>query len=316
MSVTAFAIAPQTNADGKNDATGAFHPGAHKFAKAYGCSWRQFKNSGSNAADKKSFYDTIDSFCPGGTSLFAYFGHGLHWSTYKGLASPHVYIEQLDEFLEVLRPKISFPFVFANYSCSCGSAQGFNGALREKLGGDTWVYGHTSVGHTFMNPDVSEESSTGPWRMLYPLGAELRAAWAEALKYTDLWLRFPLMTDDTIAAELNARRLLGKWEVTGGETWHYVFDDTDGTAWTVDSDREINADPVGTVKAFDPKNARTPVDAGTWVITDKVSIAWDSGEKETMPITLRVAGQSVMNNGTIRTARRLSHPFSHGKLQG
>ena len=44
------------------------------------------------------------------------------------------------------------------------------------------MYGHTSVGHSFMNPDVSEEASgnSPSWRQLYPYGSDLRAAWAEA----------------------------------------------------------------------------------------------------------------------------------------
>ncbi len=50
---------------------------------------------------------------------------------------------------------------------------------------------------------------------------DLRAAWAESLRYTDMWLRFPIMWNMYIERELNAIRLLGKWSVPGSKT--YVF---------------------------------------------------------------------------------------------
>ncbi len=315
MSVTAFAIAAGQNTGDQHDATGAFIPGAHKFAKAYGCPWRSFDNTGSNATVRKRFYDTIDTYCPAGLSLFAYFGHGIG----KGLASAHVYTEHLDDLLKVLKPKISYPFFAVLYACSSGKADGFTGKLREKFGGDAvWVYGHTTAGHSFMNPDVSEEATgnSPTWRMLYPVGSELRSPWAEALKYTDLWARFPMMDDGPIAAEVNARRLLGTWEVKGsGPALHYVFD-TAYTAWTQDSGRDYDAPPTGTVKATDAKNKASAVDKGTWTITDRVTVTWESGPTEFWALPLRVVGQQGLSAGSTFTAKRLSHTLGHGQLQG
>jgi hypothetical protein len=314
MSITAFAIAPNHNTGGKNDATGAFLPGAQKFGKAYSCPWRQFDNTGAPNVVRKRFYDTIETHCPSGTNLFAYFGHGIA----KGLASPHVYGDNLDDLLKILKPKISKPFVAVLYACSSGAAQGFSGKFRDKLGGDVWVYGHTSVGHAFLNPDVSEEASgnSPTWRMLYPSGDELRAAWADALKYTDLWLRFPLLEDDDIYAEVNARRLLGTWEVnSSGATSRYVFD-MPATTWSVDSDQEIDEAPSGTVKAVDPKKRSGVVGQGTWEITDELSITWDSGSEETWPLPLRTVGQQGTADSAPLSAKRLSHSEGHGKIQG
>jgi hypothetical protein len=314
MSITAFAIAPSHNTGGKNDATGAFLPGAKKFGTAYNCPWRQFDNTGAKNVVRQRFYDTIDTNCPAGTNFFAYFGHGIP----AGLASPHVYGDDLDDLLAVLQPKISKPFVAVLYACSSGAASGFTGKFREKLGGDVWVYGHTTVGHAFLNPDVSEEASgnSPTWRMLYPAGDELRAPWAEALKYTDLWLRFPLLDDDNIYAEVNARRLLGSWLVkTSGSSSKYVFD-MPAKTWALNSDQNIDDPPTGTVKEIDPSHAASVQDQGTWKITDQLVISWDSGGTDNWPLPLKVVGQQGTTGSTPLTAQRLQHTLGHGAIQG
>jgi hypothetical protein len=314
MAITAFAIAAGQNTGGKNDATGAFLPAAQKFGAAYNCPWRQFDNSGPGVAVRKRFFDTIETNCPGGTNLFAYFGHGIA----SGLPSANVYGDDIDDLLKVLVPKIVKPFVAVLYACSAGMAQGFSGKLRSKLGPDVWVYGHTSVGHTFTNPDVSEEASgnSPTFRQLYGSGSALRGPWAEALKYTDLWLRFPLMEDANIDAEVNARRLLGKWEVTASGSIRQCQFDSAYEAWTLQSDRDIDAPPKGTVKAIDPKKPSNVVDQGTWEITDQLSVSWGSGSTEIWQLPLRVVGQQGTAGGGPLSAKRISHPEGYGKIQG
>src|SRR3954451_18987148 len=108
--VKAFAIAAGQNTKGA-DATGSFLLGARRFHRAYRCPSPSFDNSLTAEKARQQFYDTIDTFCPGGTNLFAYFGHGIS----KGLVSPHVYAEHLDDLMEVLRPKISRPLFVALY---------------------------------------------------------------------------------------------------------------------------------------------------------------------------------------------------------
>jgi hypothetical protein len=316
MSFTAFAVAPSQNVGTQNDATGAFHVGAHAFSKAYNCPWRKYDNSVSTDRTRKNFYDAIDQACPAGLELFAYFGHGIK----NGLPSPHVYSDKhLDELVEVLRPKISKPFVAVLYACSSGAAGGLSGKLREKFGGDVWVYGHTSVGHSFMNPDVSEEATdkSPGYRTFYPYGSDLRAAWAEALKFTDLWMRFPLLTDDLTAAWVNSRRLLGTWEVTGNGSAAQLYEfDTAGTGWTDASGNNFYDSPSGTVKALDPKKRTSVLDRGTWEINEQVAVKWASGAAESWPLPLKAVGQTVNTAGSVLTAKRLTHTLGHGKLQG
>lgn len=314
MAFNAFAIAPSQNKDDQHDATGAFHPGAQKFARAYNCTWRTFDNSGSSAATRKNFLDTITTYCPGNCDLFAYFGHGYP----GGLGSAHIGDGQLNDFIKVLQPKLAAVPVVVLYACSCGKSGGFTGKLREKLGGDTWVYGHTTVGHSFMNPDVSEEyaGNSPTYKLYYPVGDDFRAAWAEALKYTDLWLRFPLLYNDALTAEVNARRLLGTWEVNfAGDIYQYAFDNS-GDAWSTASGRDIDAAPEGTVKAFAMPDKKTAADEGTWKVSDRVRINWASGWTEQWPLPLHVAGQTGMSEGVMLTAKRLSHTIGHGRLQG
>jgi len=243
--IRAFAVTPHTNSGGRNDATGPFHPGAQKFSRAYNCAWRQFDNVGSGV--RKRFLDEIDNHCAGSLDFFAYFGHGIP----QGLASADCYGKHLDELCEILRPKMREPFIVALYACSCGVLNGYIGKLRDALRGDVYVYGHLSPGHSYMNPQVSEEASSNSptFRLLYPNGDDLCAIWSDALHYSDLWLRFPLMEDYQVDRELNGRRLMGKWEVTGlGAPRAYEFDWPQ--VWT---GRDFARSPRGTVTQRDPK---------------------------------------------------------------
>lgn len=297
MSYNVFALTPASNSDDKNDATGAFIPGAQRFAKAFGGSYKSFDNVGSGT--KKKFLDALRDG-PGSLDVFAYFGHG--WNTQLGSAK--IYTDKdTDEFAEVLREKLKPSATVILYACYAGSANGFSTRLMEKVGRDTWVYGHTSLGHSFANPDVSEvQPSRSPtWRELFK--GDLRAAWSEALHYTDMWLRFPIMWDVYIERELNAIRLLGSWQIPGGAKYVFEWSKTPGT---YDSLEAINVNPDGTVK--DDANGRR----GTWTIADSLEISWDTGETETWPMPLRPTGQTI--DGIPGVAQRLKHTLA-GKGQ-
>ncbi len=325
--IRAFAIAAGQNSGGDHphDATGAFIPGAQHFGKAYACHWWTFDNLGANNVVRKRFFDAIDQHCPGGTNLFAYFGHGIP----KGMASAHCYEEHLDQFLEVLRPKISFPFAAVLYACSAGKENSYTGKLREKLGGDVRVFGHTTAGHAFMNPDVSkEDSGSSPsYSKIHPYGTDLRAAWAEGLKYSDLWLRFPLLSDDQISAELYARRLMGKWEVRTDEdgVYTYQFDWAHGD-WSLtpgtDPRPSLDALPSGKLVATDSKNPKGSSYDATWYFTStSLQINWTTGTIETWPLPLKAVAQmgtaQRQSGDTYLTkAKRISRPQKLGHLQG
>jgi hypothetical protein len=308
--VKAFAIAAGQNWHG-NDAKGSFLLGARRFGRAYRCPWWSFDNLGSPEDVRGRFLHTIETYCPGGTNLFAYFGHG----TREGLLSAHVGEEQhINDLVKVLRPKVSRPLFVALYACGVGAAQAFTGKLRAALGADVWVYGHTSGEHSFDNPDVSEEATANSptFRLFPPSRTGFNDEWAEALRYTDLWLRFPVIDDDHVADELNARRLLGTWEVTGGgATRRYAFTNK-FKAWTATSGRELDAAPTGTVKAVDPKKHGALLDEGTWEVSNVVVVTWKSGAEERWVPPLQVVGQPVLAGRNQLTARRLSHPEKHG----
>lgn len=303
MSYKAFAVTPANNSK-NNDASGAFIPGAQHFAKAFKGTFKTFNNV--HGQSKKNFLAEIDA-APGPLDLFAYFGHG--WNTQ--LHTAEIYTESdINELAEALKAKLKPNSIAIFYACLAGIENGFTLKLQQKLGADVWIYGHTSVGHSFANPDVSEaQRARNPgYRRLYPYGTDLRGPWAEALLYTDMWLRFPIMWDVYIERELYAIRLLGTWKVTiGGKAQTYTFkwSKTDGTFDDLDS---INQNPSGTVSA-------TGGGAGTWTIDEQVQISWNSGAKETWNLPLKVAAQTGSIDGIPLTATRLTHT-KPGKAQG
>jgi hypothetical protein len=124
------------------------------------------------------------------------------------------------------------------------------------------------------------------------------------------------MEDDDIDAELNARRLAGKWEVTsssGGR--QYDFEWNPGQ-WSITSDQDIGAAPAGKVKSVDPKKPSSALAEGTWKVTDKLYVNWNSGRTEQWDLPLRVVGQRGTAGAEQFTAKRLSRPAHLGTLQG
>ena len=299
MAYQVFAVTPAMNSDDDCDATGAFIPGAQRFAKAYNGSFRTFNNVGSQV--KKNFLQTIEDG-PGSLDMFAYFGHG--WKTQ--LESAKIYTDKdIEDFAAVLKAKLKLDAVVVLYACWAGFEGGFSTMLQEKIGRSVWVYGHTTKGHSFANPDVSEvQQSRNPrFRRLFA-GSDLTAAWAESLLYTDMWLRFPIMWDIYIERELNAIRLLGKWNVPGSKT--YVFEPAKANG-TYDSSDSLNQNPKGTVR--DETGKRN----GTWTISEELEISWESRESEKWSIPVKPNGQSIVAVSGFAT--RLSHTLP-GKRQG
>ena len=290
MGYNVFAVTPATNSDDRKDATGAFIPGAQRLARAYGGSFKSFDNVGADT--KKNFLQTIKDG-PGSLDMFAYFGHG--WTTQLGSAK--IYTEKdIDDLAEVLQGKLNQDATVVLYACWAGSSGGFSTKLQEKIGCGVWVYGHTSKGHSFANPDVSEVQQSRSPKFTELFKGDLRAAWAESLLYTDMWLRFPIMWNMYIERELNAIRLLGKWSVPGSKTYVFEWAKANGT---YDSLESLNKDPEGTVK--DEAGRRQ----GTWTIGESVEISWDSGDSETWSMPLQPIAQPIV--GVSGFAKRLVH---------
>jgi hypothetical protein len=125
---------------------------------------------------------------------------------------------------------------------------------------------------------------------------DLRAAWAESLLYTDMWLRFPIMWNTYIERELNAIRLLGKWSVPGAKTYVFEWSRENGTYDSLDS---LNKNPEGTVKDEAGRGR------GSWTIGESLEISWDSGDCETWSMPLQPIAQPIV--GVSGFAKRLGH---------
>jgi hypothetical protein len=294
MSYNVFAVTPANNSDHKNDATGAFIPGAKRFAAAYGGAYKTFDNSVGNRT-KKNFLKTIQDG-PSSLDMFAYFGHGYHHPPQLG--SAHIYTRaDIEEMADALREKLVPGGIVVLYACLAGSPTGLSTILQDKIGRDCWIYGHTSVGHSFANPDVSEvqQSRSPTYRDLFR--GELRAAWSEALHYTDMWLRFPVMWDEYITRELYAIRLLGTWAVPGGDQYVFEWAKANGAYASLD---DLNQDPVGTVR-----EGKTGRRRGTWSIGHAIKIAWDDGGSETWSLPVVPMAQTIL--GVSGVAKRLKH---------
>jgi hypothetical protein len=298
MAYNVFAVTPATNSDDKKDATGAFLPGAQRFANAFGGSFRSFNNVGAQV--KKTFLQTLEDG-PGGLDIFAYFGHGYKTQ----LGSAKIYTDKdMDQLADVLKTKMNLGGIIVLYACWAGFPGGFSTKLQEKIGRSVWIYGHTTLGHSYANPNVSEvQQDRNPrFRLLFD-GSPLTAAWAEALRYTDMWIRFPVMWDEYIERELNAIRLLGKWKVQGGKTYVFEWSKTNGKYIGLDS---INANPSGAERDDASK------EKGSWVIDRRLEIRWDGGAREEWAMPLDPLAQQVI--GVSGFATRLTHTLP-GKSQ-
>jgi len=298
MPYNVFAVTPSTNSDDKCDATGAFLPGAQRFANAFGGSFKSFNNIGAQV--KKNFLQTIQDG-PGGLDIFAYFGHGYKTQ----LGSAKIYTDKdMEALAEVLASKMNHGGILILYACWAGFPGGFSTKLQEKIGKSVWIYGHTTLGHSFANPNVSEvqQDRSPKFRVLFE-GSDLMAAWAESLRYTDMWVRFPVMWDEYIERELNGIRLLGKWKVPSGDTYVFEWSKANGKYDSLDS---INKNPNGTVRNDTSKQK------GTWVIDRDLEIRWDGGGREAWSMPLKPLAQPI--SGVSGFAKRLTHTLP-GKSQ-
>jgi hypothetical protein len=307
LSYQTYAVAAGINKDGKGDATGAFIPGAQKFSRINGGSYKVFENGGNG---KKNFLDAVSA----GLScldFFAYFGHGWESTTdfiHGQLGSAGIISDtDLDEFAAILKTKITDTATIALYACWAGKENGLTTRLQRKLGGNVWIYGHTCAGHSFMNPAVSEVN-TMAYRKMYPYGDDLYSAWAEALQYTDLWARFPMLIDSDIARELYAIRLSGKWRVGAGstsKTYQFEWKPSTGTY----DESNIAIWPSGAVTQVGTKNR------GTWAIDDVMQVFWEDGTEETWELPLNAKLEKIKIGTQSATAVRTSHA-QVGSMQG
>lgn len=284
------------------DCTGAFIPGAKRIAAAYGGGFTTFHNGQSHEDARDALIAAVNAM-PAGLDMFAYFGHGS-----KTQLGNMIWTEgDRNSFADAIRPKLSDGASVMLYSCDAGQRGGVTEALRDRIGKGVWVYGHTSVKHSFLNPDVSEahNGDAARYRLIQDIvGSDLSAAWEDALRYTDMWLRFPLMHYADIKKELNAIRLVGTWSVPGQSDYIFTWPIKDKSYTTEDS---LCVNPNGVVQ--DAVTRET----GTWEIDDELIVTWSAVDEERWSMPLNPHGQMIKNASGF-AKRKARGKFGH--LQG
>jgi hypothetical protein len=191
--------APNAANPNGNDATGAFIPGAALFEKFCISNGGQatkllFNNHGTD----RQVFDLILhglSAAPSQLDTVVYFGHGIK----NMMVSAKIGSGFVAEFVQALRAACGFGPRIVLYACSCGAKDGIASAIADGLSDQlAIVYGHSVAGHAYMNPMVY-------W---YPSGLQAwpwgsYTTWSKKLNdpKSDLWMRFPFLTNDELRAE-------------------------------------------------------------------------------------------------------------------
>jgi hypothetical protein len=208
-------IAPRYNKPHRVDATSVFQPGARRFKLAHQL-WRQshqpahvlntgdpvlYDNHASPGVRRAAVLDAIRS-ASGPLDVIAIFDHGES----TGLPQAHIRILQIPQLITAVRANSTTggtSLIILLYACSAGAFGGFASHLASELG--CTVYGHTTPGHSFINPHVTRFPAND--YVVRP-GSELWRTWAWGLRHTSLWALFPFMTQDELTSQLQDLSLL------------------------------------------------------------------------------------------------------------
>lgn len=209
------------DAPGKHDASAVFIPGALGFT--HGNDLPAAVRVDNHAALPARFVPTLNVISAQTQPLdvFAYFGHGWHTGCALG-----VRLANLDTFCRVLAAHSAPVLTVCLYACSTGEGDPESGGrnpdkhdvpgagdggladrMRDLLCGHgikATVYAHSSLGHAFTNPFVRRfgpDTTDGGAYVVAP-DSPLWGAWVHKLGTSGLWLRFPFLTSEELAAEL------------------------------------------------------------------------------------------------------------------
>jgi hypothetical protein len=290
-----FAITTNDN-DKTRDCDIVFKPAAARVRDAYNAGYATFSNAEPYPKNRDDLLKKIRDISSS-LDMFAYFGHG--WHNPPQLGGHVINDEDIKMLARELAPKMRNGASIVFYSCLVGSANGLTTKVLNTVGKGVWVYGHTTVEHSFKNAAVSEvhDGSGLRFRMLPNIyGPTLSSAWSIALSHSDLWLRFPLMQHVDIMKELNAIRLVGTWSVPGGKKYVFEWPITNGTYSTEES---LCVNPNGPVK--DTTSGKT----GSWELDDDLYISWGTTDREKWSMPINPDGQPVQGASGLakRTAR-------------
>jgi hypothetical protein len=194
---------------GRHDATGAFLPGARRFAAKYGLPAPVLLDETTHHRK-----DARASFLTGlqrssGLEVIAYFGHGVEPSAHQraeGLASAGIWGSDLPRFASLIRQAAAPACRVIFYACSVGTPGGFAEKLARMLPNTIKVYGHSIAGHACTNPFVTRypymPEDTQPF--VVPVHSPLWSRWHHAMKaeHSDFWLRMPFMTRAQVEASV------------------------------------------------------------------------------------------------------------------
>jgi hypothetical protein len=213
-------FAPKHNTDGKHDATGAFQPEMHAFAKhwsRYGVDEALIDNERSADIMRKAVIAELQQHRQ--QKCIAFFCHG-----WKGGIQLGFRLYMVETFAAALGSAISATGCVVLYACDAGRDSdnesnddllpgpggegGFADELRDALcrARTDWVGhvdAHVSTAHTTRNPHVRRFTAGGTSEYLIRADSPLWPAWKRALK-GDLRFRFPLMSRSDIEVELKA----------------------------------------------------------------------------------------------------------------
>lgn len=300
--INAWAVTTKNNKANEMDCDFVFKPGAARVRDAYTGGYSEFSNGLSYPENKKDLLNVINNKIGGNLDFFAYFGHG-----YDTQLGGHILTKNdVNELGDALKSKMKAGGSIAFYSCLAGSQAGLTTMLLNRIGLGVWIYGHTTSGHSFTNEAVSEVHNGDGLRFkLFQnvVGADLKAAWAESLARTDMWLRFPLMYHADIVKELNAIRLVGTWSVPGGGTYTFNWPVKNGKYSTEES---LCVNPQGSVRDRSGK-------VGDWEMDDELVLSWGGGSREYWSMPVDPKAQRI--KGAVGLAKRLSRG-SYGSVQG
>jgi hypothetical protein len=174
-----------------------FAPGSETFARIHHLPPPILVNNGHPAEARRQLIEGVRN-APGPLAVVAYFGHGL----LEGLVGTGLGLGNAADFADAILGRVDrvrdTRVIF--YACSTGGPGGFAERLAYLLRGrNVIVYGHDGPGPAMTRPYVRRYPG-GDW-VVAP-GDPLWRAWSVALRDSNLWARFPFMTNEQLRARL------------------------------------------------------------------------------------------------------------------
>ncbi len=199
MNGVVFAAA--RNREGRHDATGAFIPGAHLFARKYGLDVTLIDETiGTHkAAARDAVLQTISAASR--LDVIAYFGHG----TVNSLPSAGIHESDIAGLVQAINRTAAGNCKVVLYACLAGHPGGFAQKLSAQLKPGITVLGHTVEGHAYQNPCVARypQAPGDKTPFLVAPHSPLWKVWNQELHSgSSLWMEYPFLSAEQIERRL------------------------------------------------------------------------------------------------------------------